>query len=489
MTFNSYIFILAFLPIMLLVYYILRFLKWHVVAKLSLILASVIFIGVYDARFWVFIGGTLVINIATGFILRALTRANKKIFSRIVLAVGILLNVLALGYFKYAEFIVEVFKIRVSTDFFAAKILVPLGISFVTFQQIAFLVDVFRKKITQINVIDYIFYITYFPKYIQGPITKYEVLIGDINSEENYRPNADNLAYGLWLFITGLGKKVLLADIFANAVTWGWANLEALTAVEALLITICFTLQIYFDFSGYSSMAIGVSKMLNIRLADNFDSPYQATSIIDFWKKWHISLTDFLREYVYFPLGGSKKGKIRTYLNIMIIFLLSGLWHGAAWTYILWGALHGAANCLNRIFKKQWDKLNAVLSWALTFGFVNAAWVFFRASTIQEAWKLLCKIARMQSTHISNELIECFRIPEITFFMNRFEGFAKFVTDHRGFELSVFLIVGFALVLSVKDKCVEKFKPTFMKCILSMTIFFWSIISLSSVVEFIYENF
>ncbi len=489
MTFNSYIFILAFLPVVLFVYYILRCLKWHLVAKLGLVIASVIFIGVCDERFWIFLAGTLVINIAVGFALKALVQAKKKVFAGIVLAVGVLLNVLALGYFKYAEFIIENLNIQVSSDFFTENVFVPLGISFITFQQIAFLVDIYRKKITRINVIDYLFYVTYFPKFIQGPITKYEVLVGDINNEENYRPNADNMAYGLWMFITGLGKKILLADVFAKAVTWGWANLDALTAVEALLITICFTLQIYFDFSGYSGMAIGVSKMLNIRLADNFDSPYQATSIIDFWKKWHISLTDFLREYVYFPLGGSKKGKIRTYLNIMLIFLISGLWHGAAWTYILWGALHGVANCLNRIFKKQWDKLNAVLSWALTFGFVNATWVFFRASTIEEAWKLLCKIARMQSTHISNGLIKCFRIPEITFFMNRFEGFAKFVTDHRGFELSVFLMIGFVLVLSVKDKCVEKFKPTFMKCVLSMTIFFWSIISLSSVVEFIYENF
>ena len=488
MEFNSYLFTLGILPCVVFLYFSAQKLKSPIIGKIILILFSLYFILYAGEKNLIFLSLSLVINYILSYLIRKNT--EKKLLVKMSLFLGVVFNIGILFYTKYTYFIIDNLDKRLGIHWEVEDIFVPLGISFVTFQQIAYIVDIYRNKIEKINLLDYILYIVYFPKYIQGPIARYVDFQEEINKPEGRKINSDNFAYGIWLFITGLGKKVLIADVFSKAVSWGIGlSIDHMTAMDAILVILSFTIQIYFDFSGYSSMAIGISKMLNISLPDNFDSPYQSLSIIEFWKKWHISLTSFLREYLYIPLGGNKKGKIRYYFNMFLVFLISGIWHGAAWTYIVWGGMQGAAYCLNKLFYKQWNKMNQILQWIITFVFINISWLFFRALSVSQAIDILKKISKMESTTISDGLINCFRIPEISFLSNRFIGFSTFISEHRGIEMSLFFVVAIILSLSMKDKYVEKFKPSIMKCTVSIVIFFWSVISFSTVVEYIYGRF
>ena len=257
--------------------------------------------------------------------------------------------------------------------------------------------------------------------------------------------------------------------------------------MDALLVSLCYTFQLYFDFSGYSDMAIGISRMMNIELPQNFNSPYKATSIIDFWDRWHMSLTRFLREYVYFPLGGSRKGKMRTYLNIMVVFLVSGIWHGANWTFIVWGLLHGALNCITRVFKDVWGKIPKIIRWFCTFLTVNFLWIIFRAKNLIEAKLFIFKIFSMDSFSISNELKECLIFEEI-------EVVGKFVSEGvfahiSNLNLLLFLIITLVIVLFGKNSSEVKYEKTIKRIILVTFFLCWSIISLSGVSEFLYVDF
>lgn len=480
MNFNSYIFILAFLPLSIITYFLLGLAKKPKISKAWLILLSLGFVTYADWRFTVF----LVISMAVNFAM-----AKFVVGRRWLLTLGIVLNCFFLGYSKYTMFGMDILYNLFNLELTVSTILVPLGISFITFQQIMYLVDVSREKITDVNPLDYAVYVTFFPKMVQGPITKYDTLLNSFDDDNVYNPQSENLACGLCFFMTGLARKVLLADIFAKGANYGFGNVNGASSLQLVLVSLCYTLQIYFDFSGYCKMGIGVAKMLNINLSDNFDRPYTALSINDFWKKWHISLTDFLREYIYFPLGGSRKGTIRTYINILIIFFISGIWHGAAWTFVVWGLLHGVAQCLNRLFDKQWNKIFPAVRWILTFSFVNLAWVFFRASTVGNAWNLIRNMFTAGGMYLSEEFIQCFEFSEIVLITNRCEVIAEWVTNHAYYSLIGYFAVAFALIFTIKDRVPQKFKPTVWKAIYSGILFFWSVISLSTVVEFIYGGF
>lgn len=224
-------------------------------------------------------------------------------------------------------------------DFKIMQIVLPLGISFYTFQQISFLIDTYKENITY-KFIDYAEFVCFFPQLVAGPIVSHD-MIAQFKDKERKRINFDNISRGLFLFSTGVLKKIIIADTFAKAVDWGFSNVGTMSSLDAIIVMIAYTFQIYFDFSGYSDMAVGLAAMFNINIPCNFDAPYQADSIIDFWKRWHITLTQFLRKYIYYPLGGSKKGRERTYFNIFIVFFISGIWHGANWTFIVWRIIHG----------------------------------------------------------------------------------------------------------------------------------------------------
>jgi len=274
-------------------------------------------------------------------------------------------------------------------------IFLPLGISFFTFQQIAYLIDCYKGKVKEHNLLHYTLFVTFFPKLIAGPIVRYEEIMPQLKKMSTYIINYRNLVIGFSLLSIGLFKKVVIADMLSPWVAPTFDSNVAPTFIEAWCGALSYTFQIYFDFSGYTDMALGLGKLFNIDLPINFNSPYKATSVIDFWRRWHITLSAFFRDYLYIPMGGNKKGKIRQYVNLMVTMCLCGLWHGASWTFVFWGTLHGAMICVNHLWRNAADKMNMAkmpgwLGWLITFPSVVIAWVFFRTNTFSQAWGI-CK--------------------------------------------------------------------------------------------------
>lgn len=279
---------------------------------------------------------SLGINIVICVFLKKSTTAHITNF---ILATGIVLNLLLLGYLKYTNFIIQNINAFWNLSITEKTIILPAGISFFTFQQIMFIIYYARNGEKNIGFVDYLVYVLYFPKLLMGPLADPKSFLNELQTVRgvDYR----SIVEGIQRIVVGLFKKVIVAEAMINAVEWGSNYISESTALDLIIVSFAYTMQIYFDFCGYSDIAIGVSKMFNIYLPNNFDSPYRATSISDFWRKWHISLTNFLTEYVYIPLGGNRKGRARTYFNILIVFLVSGIWHGANWTFIVWGIIYG----------------------------------------------------------------------------------------------------------------------------------------------------
>ncbi len=391
MLFNSYIFILLFLPVVVSGYYILNHFKWYKAAQMELLAASWIFYGYYNPCYLFVMLASILTNYWIYKKLSTIHNNTKKW----VLISGLIFNVGILGYFKYLNFMIENVNLIFKTDFFVEKLMLPLGISFYTFQQISFLVDTYYGDTdSKYTFLDYAEFVSFFPQLVAGPIVSYKI-IPQLKNTEKRRLNFDNMASGFMLFVSGLFKKVILADTFAKGVNWGFDSIAILSSIDVVLIMLSYTFQIYFDFSGYSDMALGLAHMFNIELPVNFNAPYRSRSIVEFWQRWHMSLTAFLHKYIYIPLGGNRKGILRTYMNIFIVFLISGLWHGANWTFVLWGAIHGIANIINRIIKKSWDRVNIVLRWVCTFVFINFTWLIFRSDSISQAISLFARMFAM----------------------------------------------------------------------------------------------
>ena len=407
------------------------------------------------------------------------------------MAVGVVINIAVIFYFKYFDFFLENLNTIFNRSFELKNIVLPLGISFFTFQQVSYLVDSYRTQETRdYGFIEYTLFVLFFPQLIAGPIVLHKEMIPQFRNEYNRIFNSENFARGMYIFAIGLFKKVLIADTFSKAVAIGYNNVENLSSLEALLVSFSYTFQIYFDFSGYCDMAIGISSMFNINLPQNFNSPYKATSIIDFWNRWHMSLTRFLREYVYFPLGGSRKGKVRTYVNVMIVFLVSGIWHGANWTFIMWGIMHGVAQCLNRMFKNIWAKLGVVTQWFMTFMFVNAAWVVFRANDLKQAFLFFKRMVLLDSFDIRRELWAQYELIEIKYLAEHVIhplGYIEGIID--GLYMWILLFVSFFVVLNLKNSNEIKFRPTLGRSLATIVMVVWSVMSFAGVSEFLYFNF
>ena len=328
---------------------------------------------------------------------------------------------------------------------------------------------------------DYLVYILYFPKLIMGPLCEPEDIIGQLNDATKKTFNIDNFACGIRLFSYGIFKKLILADTFHRAVSWGFTNKDILSAFDIIVLMLSYTFEIYFDFSGYSDMAVGISKMLNIDLPINFDSPYKALSIRDFWKRWHISLTGFLTKYIYIPLGGSKKGKGRTYLNTMVVFLISGIWHGENWTFILWGVFHGLLSVLERIIDIPKKKGTVIIKWLLTFVIINILWLLFRADSVAEWWELLSRVILINGAGISDGMINAFVLPEIQ---------AVISSDTlRRFSIMTFVSVSALICLVPENNYKTMNKNTAINMFLAAAAFVWSFLCLSSESVFVYFNF
>ncbi|MBR5360003.1 MAG: MBOAT family protein, partial [Lachnospiraceae bacterium] len=322
-----------------------------------------------------------------------------------ILVAYIILLVACLAFFK----LLPVFD-KFGMSF---TILAPLGVSYYTLQCIGYVTDVYRRAvIPEKNYFKVLLFVSFFPQIVQGPISEWEKLTGEIFAEHGF--SAKSFSYGFYRLLWGFFKKMVIADTFSAAAGWGYANTASATSADMLLTALFYTFEIYFDFSGYTDMAIGISSMLNIDLPMNFDSPYKAVSIRDFWKRWHMSLTRFLTEYIYFPLGGSRRGTVRTYVNIMIVFLISGLWHGANWTFILWGALHGPLQVVERLMGKAFDRIAKPVRWLYSFISVSILWLLFGAESITQWKDMLSTAFTFNSMSVSDGILKAFMLPEIS---------------------------------------------------------------------------
>ena len=481
MVFNSYLFILAFLPILLIAYFGANKIgpRW---GKFALIAGSALFYGYANLKALMLLAASVAVNYAFARLIQHGRRKKALLFLPVAVNAGLLLAL------KYANFAISNVNALLGAQIPLRNWILPVGISFFTFQQIAYLVSVQREEIRDCALMDYLAYILYFPKLLMGPLAEPTDFIEQLNDPERKKLNWEHLAEGIKMFSFGLFKKMVLADTFAAAVSWGFARAETATSMELILTMLSYTFEIYFDFSGYSDMAIGVSRMLNIELAMNFDSPYKALSIRDFWKRWHISLTKFLTKYIYIPLGGSRKGRAMTCLNTMIVFLISGLWHGANWTFLLWGALHGLLSILDRLFEKKESKLMETVRWTGTFACVNALWLLFRAPSVGAWFQMLKRILKFQSTAIGDGLIAAFELPELSVFA-RVLRIAGKIDQVRGFWMLAFFAAAFLICLIPENNYRTRTRKGFASMVFAAIAMAWSVLCLSAESVFVYFNF
>lgn len=395
MLFNSYVFVLVFLPVTLLVFFFVGRHGNRRLAILWLIIASIFFYGWWNPVYLLLILSSVIFNYGAGIVLGSLK-------SRVVLGLSICSNLGLLGFFKYKNFFFESVNTVFGSEFHLYAIVLPLAISFFTFQQIAFLVDAYRSEAKQYNLLNYGLFVMFFPQLIAGPIVHHSEMMPQFENRKTFQFDHVMFSQGVTIFVLGLFKKVILADGVAAYATPVFSAAESgfsLTFFEAWGGALAYTFQLYFDFSGYSDMAVGIALMFGIRLPINFFSPYNAVNIIDFWSRWHITLSRFLKSYLYIPLGGNRRGQKRRYVNLMTTMLLGGLWHGAGWTFVAWGALHGFYLVINH----GWHAVRRSIGWNgasnswwsaalaqfVTFLAVVSAWVFFRAESFSGAWAII----------------------------------------------------------------------------------------------------
>lgn len=421
MLFNSIPFLVYFLPIVLLGVLALRHWRSVEACKWWLLGASAFFYGYWEWRYLLLLFGTIAANFVIGRKLDALEDHHKE--RRLFLVAGVTLNLGLLFVFKYFDFFIDNIEFMFGFDINLFKIILPLGISFFTFQQVAFLVDSYqRKHQSNYSFADYAVFVSFFPQLIAGPIVHHNDFVPQLKGKLFARPTAAMFAAGLTIIIVGLFKKAVLADGLAPTVDLMFGDVAAgatLTLLEAWLAALAFAGQIYFDFSGYSDIAIGLGLLFGLKMPENFASPYRSTSIIDFWRRWHITLSTFLRDYLYIPLGGNRRGNARRYINLFTTMLLGGLWHGAAWTFVIWGGLHGAYLTINHLFNNILQRMPALqklsmsrfgifLGWALTFWAVMLAWIFFRAESLDAALNIAAGYIGFNGIYAPPQLLDLF---------------------------------------------------------------------------------
>jgi D-alanyl-lipoteichoic acid acyltransferase DltB (MBOAT superfamily) len=435
--FNSHEFLFLFCPLVFGAFFAIaaRNFRW---ALAWLVGASLFFYAWWNPPYLALLLASVLFNYAAGALIG---RAAK--WRRALLAAAVAANLLLLGYFKYTNFLIGSWNALTGGSLPFLQILLPLAISFHTFQQIAYLVDTYRGETGHYRFLDYLFFVVFFPQLIAGPIVRHDEIIPQIAERRSWRPDPADLALGVTIFSFGLFKKVVLADYMAIPadIVFAAAAERPIGFFYGWLGAIAYALQIYFDFSAYSDMAVGLALLAGIRFPLNFFSPYQATSIVEFWRRWHMTLSRFLLHYLYIPLGGNRRGRARRYVNLMTTMLLGGLWHGAAWTFVAWGGLHGAYLAINHAWRgtvlaKRWAHswLWRVASLVLTFVAVCIAWVFFRAPDFAAAMDMLgamaglngarvpgaVRVPREQSLGVLAGLVVVFCLPNVYVLMERF---------------------------------------------------------------------
>lgn len=515
MLFNSYIFIFLFLPLALAGWYLLNKLEKYTLAQIFLIVMSLWFYAYFDISYLGVILGSCAVNYLFSYLL---TKKESAGFKKGMLVIGCAVNLGILGYFKYYDFFLENLNAVFQTDLTLKNILLPLGISFFTFQQLSFVIDRCKGDAPHYSFIDYLNFVTFFPQLIAGPIVLHSELIPQFQDKTRRKFDVSSFAQGIAYFTIGMGKKVLLADTLAKAVNYGFSDIAGLDALSAAVVALAYTFELYFDFSGYCDMAIGLGKMFHVEIPDNFDAPYKSASVKEFWRRWHMTLGRFFTTYVYFPLGGNRKGKVRTVINTMIVFLLSGLWHGANWTFVFWGFLHGIGVSVNNIFMKKEKKTEVTANDAVmkesgceqteklkqrkmqsykrfaqlvTFVYVCLAFVFFRSDSMADGFLFMKRLFSFEYSGSIFAVAEAVNISEIYIVTKVLSMKAPQLLA----MVNLFMLL-LIMVISVVVLCQKRTREIVEACTwktsftLKMSILFvWAVLSLSGVSTFLYFNF
>ena len=505
MLFNSYIFVFLFFPICLFGYYGLLHLQKAGAARLFLVAMSFWFYGFFNVSYLIVMTGSIAGNYLFH---RLLSRKPDKA----LMTAAVAANLGLLFFFKYFDFFLSTVNTVFGSSFALWNLLLPLGISFFTFQQISFIADTYRGEVRDCPFISYALFVSFFPQLIAGPIVQHGEMLPQFEQMGKRPVSWERIAQGAGLFILGLAKKVLIADTFGAGVDYGYTNLDVLGRMDAVLVILFYALQLYFDFSGYCDMARGIGRMLLIELPVNFNSPYKAVNIVDFWKRWHITLNRFFMKYVYIPLGGNRKGQARTYLNLMIVFLLSGIWHGAGWNFLVWGAMHGVLYVATRWWLRYREQKRSVrggirpakeafgvrrikqmimtlVSRVLLFMYVATAWVYFRAENVAQANRMLLTALKGPVQRISMELADCFRLDEFWYVLKVLR------LDHMAYSRSVlmWLILAAGLYLAMvgrnTDERMERIRYRAVSSVIFAVLAVWCVLTFSEVSTFLYFNF
>ncbi len=492
MLFNSYQFIFIFLPISFFIYFYLNHKRLTTASKAWLILVSLFFYSWWNIVYLPLILISILFNYTITNTMIEYNEQKKKYFSKkALLQIGLLFNIGLLVYFKYMDFFISNTNNVFGSDFQLLHLALPLAISFFTLQQTAFLIDSYEGLVKEKNFLDYTIFVTFFPQLIAGPIVHHKEMMPQFSNIKNKIKNYTNISSGFFIFSIGLFKKVVIADTFAIWATAGFDTTHnSLNFIEAWVTSLSYTFQMYFDFSGYMDMAIGAALLFNIKLPINFNSPYKATGMIDYWKRWHITLTNFITTYIYTPMIRSFK-KItfhKAMYATVIVFLISGLWHGASWMFVFWGLLHGLGIVINHYWHRTKIKINKVLAWFITFNFINVTFIFFRAKEWNDAIEILRSMF-----NIDNIVLPSFLASKLSFLEQYNIMFGDFLGNIHGDKYTgLWFIFAFILVLSFKNshdfikKPINKWLMTFAAVLFAYAMN-KSLISSSQV--FLYFNF
>ncbi len=485
MTFNSHEFIFLFLPCTLIVYLLLN--RWHltVASTIWLIFCSFVFYCWAEVSSGLLLAFSILFNFFLGLMLTSFPQTGR-VRRKALLIFGIVVAVALLGYYKYTNFAISNLNEWFGLGLPVKKILLPIGISFFTFTQIAYLVDLYRAPDKRASFLNYALFISFFPRLMAGPIARYDEIIPQLENLKSKTLNYRNLSVALYLFAIGLFKKVEIADRFQDWASQGFDATQNLNFLLAWATSLCYTFQIYFDFSGYTDMAIAVALFFNIRLPINFNSPYKALDIQDFWRRWHITLTRFLRDYIYIPLGGNRVSEAHVYGNLMITFLIGGLWHGAGWTFVFWGFLHGAALIICRAWKKLGLRMPNVIAWFVTFNFVNIAWVFFRAKTWSDAIRVLRGMAGLGGVALPEEWERS--LHSLANYGIQFMPWKQVMGGARDSWIFIFVALFMCLFFKNSNEMAERFKPDW-KAFIVLTAGAYAVLHMGEMKEFVYRFF
>lgn len=459
-------------------------------ATVWLLVSSLFFYGYWKISYLPILIISVLGNYYFGEYIKSSQPGSKP--AKILIWAGICFNLGILGYYKYTGFFISSLNQIFEANFAVPNIFLPLAISFYSFTQIAYLVDAYQgeTKDYKYDLISYSLFVVFFPQLIAGPILRHDELIPQLKQLKIFVFSHRNVAMGIALFTLGLAKKVLIADNVSPWVAAVFNNANNVTFIEAWVGALSYTFQLYFDFSGYSDMAIGLGWMFNLNLPINFNSPYKAVSIIDFWRRWHITLSNFLRDYLYIPLGGSRRGEVRRYGNLLMTMLLGGLWHGAGWTYIIWGGMQGIYLIINHGWRKLGIKLPALFGWVITFNAVIFSWVVFRATNLNDAMTIWQAMLGVKGIILVNDFKSV--LPWLTGLGIKFESFRKLPYLPENYKYSLIMLVGVFFIATITpntQQIMKTFQPTWWWNILITGLAILCLLSLNRISEFLYFQF